>query len=446
MWGAPRSGRCHPERSHWGKTWPRRKCVGLRQSVASARWHFCHVGPSTPIAAVRANCQYWLVSLPRQHRASHLLRVIVFPVLVAISLSPITGATVSEASAGEKPVTPLVISRVRSSNVVYVLATTGCAQPSCLRLLRTTVNAESFTSAAPPPVQALHGTFTGTLRSMQFANVSDGYAIVGATDPTSLYVTLNGARTWHRVTIQKGATTLGLTTTAKTIYAITGVCSPDGVSCRGYRIARSPLSANRWTSSTMPIGRSPKTGVWGFPYVPAAFGSNVWISEQPPGPAVIFFSRDGGRSFRKLTTPKLGSVNACGLTPESAVALWADCPTGMQESFFFSNDAGASWTQVPQQQFMGTGGGFFDPATTTLAYLDYGATSPLVRITTSPRMATTVGVLSCSKINSSVNGLIFTNTRDGLALCSPGDDPAAGRLEKTSNGGSTWLDVLLASR
>ncbi len=115
MWGAPRSGRCHPERSHWGKTWPRRKCVGLRQSVASARWHFCHVGPSTPIAAVRANCQYWLVSLPRQHRASHLLRVIVFPVLVAISLSPITGATVSEASAGEKPVTPLVISRVRSS-------------------------------------------------------------------------------------------------------------------------------------------------------------------------------------------------------------------------------------------------------------------------------------------------------------------------------------------
>src|ERR1019366_1307512 len=183
----------------------------------------------------------------------------------------ITSTTVPEASAGQKPMTPLLISQVRSSNVVYVLATTGCAQPSCLRLLRTTVNAESFTSAAPPPVQALHGTFTGTLRSMQFANVSDGYAIAG-------------------------------------------VCSPDGVSCRGYRIARSPLSANRWTSSSMPIGRSPKTGVWGFPYVPAAFGSNVWISEQPPGPAVIFFSRDGGRSFRKLTTPKLGSVNACGLT------------------------------------------------------------------------------------------------------------------------------------
>ena len=371
--------------------------------------------------------------------------MIVLPVVAAVSLLPMTGAVVSSAGASQKPVTPLAIFQVRSSNVIYVLVMTGCARPSCLRLLRTTVDAESFTSALPPPVQASQGTLTGTLDSMQFANVNDGYAIVGATGPTSLYVTLNGARTWHRVTIQKGARTLGLTTTANAIYAITGVCSPSGTSCSDYRIARSPLSANQWTSSRMPIGHSAKTGVWGFPYAPAAFGSEVWISEQPPGPAVIFRSRDGGRSFQKLTTPKLGSVNACGLIPESSVALWAGCPTGMQESFFFSKNAGATWTQVPQQQFFGTGGGYFDPVSTSLAFLDYGATGPLVRITTSPRTATKVGVLSCSKINSSVNGLIFTNARDGLALCLPGDDQAAGRLERTTDGGSSWLHVSLAS-
>ncbi len=354
-----------------------------------------------------------------------------------------TGALVSSAGASQKPVTPLAIFQVRSSNVVYMLSTTGCAQPSCLRLLRTTVGAKSFTSATLPPIQASHGTLSGTLDSMQFANVSDGYAIVGAAGSTSLYVTLNGARSWHRVTLQQGARMLGLTTTTNAIYAITGVCSSSGTSCGDYRIARSPLSASQWTSSSMPIGHSPKTGVWGFPYVPAAFGSEVWISEQPPGEAVIFYSRNGGRSFQKITTPKLGSVNACGLIPESAVALWADCPTGMQESFFFSKDAGATWTPVPQQPFFGTGGGFFDPVSTSLAYLDYGATRPLVRITTSPRKATTVGVLSCSKINSSVNGLIFTNARDGLALCLPGDDQAAGRLERTIDGGSTWLDVSL---
>jgi hypothetical protein len=191
----------------------------------------------------------------------------------------------------------------------------------------------------------------------------------------------------------------------------------------------------------MPLGHSGKEGVWGFPYVPAAFGNEVWISEQPPDLAVIFYSRDGGTSFQKFTTAKLASVNACGLTPVSTNALWAQCPTGMQESFFFSENAGSSWTAIPQQPFFGTGGGFFDPVSATLAYLDYGATGPLVRITTPPLTATKVGVLSSSKVNSSVNGLIFANVNVGLALCAPGDAHAVSRLEVTTNGGRTWRDV-----
>ncbi len=277
---------------------------------------------------------------------------------------------------------------------------------------------------------------------MQFANVNDGYAIVGLTDPTVLYVTVNGARTWHRVSMGTGVTTLGLTTTANSIVAVTGVCSRNGDSCHDYRIGRSSLSAQRWSSRSMPIGRSGKL-VWGFPYVPAAFGNEVWISEQPPGPAVIFYSRDRGMSFKKVVTPKLGSVNACALIPESASNLWADCPTGMEVSFFFSKDAGTTWTSIPQQQFSGTGGGYFDPATSNLAFLDYGGSAPFVRIATAPRSATKLGALSCSKVNSSINGLIFTNTRDGLALCFPGDLPAAGRLERTTDGGSRWLAVPL---
>jgi hypothetical protein len=379
----------------------------------------------------------------RQRRASRLRRVIAVPIVAALSLLPVTGTLVSSAGASQKPLTPLTIIHVRGSTLVYVLATTGCAQPSCLRLLRTSVDATSFALATLPPVRSLHGSLTGTIDSIQFANARDGYAIVGATGPTSLFVTLNGARTWHRVVVQKGARTLGLTTATNAIYAITGVCSSSDTTCGDYHIARSPLSANRWTGWKMPIGHSAKTGVWGFPYVPAAYGSEVWISEQPPGPAVIFYSRDSGRSFQKLITPELGSVNACGLIPESAVALWAECPTGMQESFFYSKNAGTSWTQIPQQQFFGTGGGFFDPVSASLGYLDYGAMRPLVRITTSPRTATKVGVLSCSKIDSSVNGLIFTNAHDGLALCSPGDGQSLGRLERTINGGRTWRSVAL---
>jgi hypothetical protein len=134
------------------------------------------------------------------------------------------------------------------------------------------------------------------------------------------------------------------------------------------------------------------------------------------------------------------------LIPESAVDLWAECPTGMQVSFFFSKDAGATWTPIPQQQFFGTAGGYFDPATSNLAYLDYGGTAPFVRIATSPRSATRLNSPRCSKTQVSINGLIFTDDRRGLALCFSSYGQGAGQLERTIDGGSRWLAVTLPSR
>ncbi len=68
------------------------------------------------------------------------------------------------------------------------------------------------------------------------------------------------------------------------------------------------------------------------------------------------------------------SINGCGLdlvTPEDA---WAQCPTGMLVSFFYSSDGGARWESVPQRPFAGTGGGFLAPTWNSLAYIDYGET------------------------------------------------------------------------
>jgi hypothetical protein len=167
----------------------------------------------------------------------------------------------------------------------------------------------------------------------------------------------------------------------------------------------------------------------------------VWISEQPRGPAVIFVSHNGAKSFTKVTLPNLLSVNGCQLTAESARMLWAECPTGMQESFAYSRDAGTTWSYFHQNQFFGTGGGHFDPVSATLAFLDYGATRPLVRYDGIGPLPTTVGVLSCSKINSSLEALDFTNQSDGIALCQPDDGTTSGRLEVTGDGGHDWTSV-----
>jgi hypothetical protein len=347
------------------------------------------------------------------------------------------------AQASPKPLTPLVITRVHSSSVVYVLATTGCSRTSCLRFVRTTVSAAKFTSVILPPLKALKGRLNFNLDSVQFANVDDGYAIVGEDNPTALYVTLDGAKSWHRVTIQGGTTIMELSVTTNALYAITGLCSPSGDTCRDYRLARSSLDAQHWVSQRLPGSALFDGTGWGFFGKPGAFGSNVWISEQPRGAAVIYFSHNGGKSFKKVTLTNLLSVAGCSLTAESARSLWAECPTGMQVSFAFSDDAGASWIPVHQNQFFGTGGGNFDPVTGTLAFLEYGGTAPLVRFAGSAREATKVGVLSCSTINSSIGGgdMVFTNESDGMALCQPEDGPAVGRLEITGDGGHTWERV-----
>jgi hypothetical protein len=349
------------------------------------------------------------------------------------------------ANASTKPLMPLELFQVQSTGVVYALGSTGCVQPQCLRLLRTNVTADHFTAVTLPPIGREAGELWGTLRSLSFANEKDGFALVGSDYPVRLYVTSNGARTWRRVTIGSGETPLGMATTASAIYLIVGTCSKNGESCHGYRVMHSPLSANRWTSSAMPIGHSGKY-LWGFPYVPAVFGSDVWISEQPQGLPIVFYSRNDGRTFSKLTTPKLGSVNACGLVAKSLLDLWAACPTGMEESFFFSRDGGVTWSAVPQHQFSGTGGGAFDAATSNLAFLDYGGTGPLVRLTMSPRSATTLGNLWCSKVDSSIESLVFDNARDGLAVCLPGDAPSVAVLLSSTDGGLTWHKTTMPSR
>ena len=185
--------------------------------------------------------------------------------LVAASLAASgTSLRAFGANASPKPLTPLVITRVHSSNVVYVLATTGCSRTSCLRFVRTAGSAAKFTSVIPPPLKALKGKLNFNLDSVQFANVDDGYAMVGEDNPTSLYVTLDGAKSWHRVTIQDKATIMELSVTTNALYAITGLCSPNGDTCRDYRIARSSLDAQHWVSHMLP-GSAPYDGTgWGF--------------------------------------------------------------------------------------------------------------------------------------------------------------------------------------
>jgi len=207
----------------------------------------------------------------RQRRASRLRRVIAVPIVAALSLLPVTGTLVSSAGASQKPLTPLTIIHVRGFHAglrvgndrvcAAIMPSTSSDLGGC-HVIRVGHSA----AGGGPCTDRSRG------RSTAFSSPTPATATrLWARQDRRLSLShLNGARTWHRVVVQKGAAeTLGLTTATNAIYAITGVCSSSDTTCGDYHIARSPLSANRWTGWKMPIGHSAKTGVWGFPYVPA---------------------------------------------------------------------------------------------------------------------------------------------------------------------------------
>jgi hypothetical protein len=370
------------------------------------------------------------------------LRVTTLVLLILLTASfPVTLRAASANSA--KPTTgyfsPRMLIRVRSSPVVYLLEYVACQRVTCLRLLRTNNNGTSFIKVTPPPTTAIKGSIVGSLEQMVFANAEDGYALEGESGGNVLYATFNGARTWKKETEPKGTALSSLAVTSSMLYGVTSHCAKQrngNEGCTNYQLNRASLSAQHWTSSAIPNGRSYP---WGFLGNVAAYGSKVWLTEGAKW-SLLVSSHNDGTTFSTYTPPfpALVSIAGCDLTATSSMTLWSACPTGMEVSFYFSDNAGMTWTEVPTKQFMGTGGGYFDPVSATLAYLDYGGPLPLYRVSNSGHDMTEVGMLRCSSVNSSVGSLVFTSERSGLAICTPEGNWSSSRLERTTNGGATW--------
>jgi hypothetical protein len=272
-----------------------------------------------------------------------------------------------------------------------------------------------------------------------FANRDVGFAEVGLASSTTFYATFNGAKTWQKEQIPFGNRIEGFAATEKYVYAVTAkferrLNEGDGGD-KDYRLAISSLTSLRWSSTPIPNGNF----TWDFLGPIAALGPNIWISEQRHHELLVRSHNHGAiMTTSVLPFPALASVAGCALTATSLVTLWAQCPTGMQIQFYYSDDGGTRWTLIdPVSQIFGTGGGYFDPVTSDLGYLDVGLSNDnLYRITNDAHSSTLVGTLECDDVNP----LVFTSEADGLALCGENNSPTS-RLFRTSDGGARWARV-----
>jgi hypothetical protein len=230
---------------------------------------------------------------------------------------------------------------------MYVVDLVGCQQLECLHLYRTDVTATKFSVVALPRLSVVAGVLTGDLDRLIFATSDDGYALVGERYPMTLYKTIDGARSWRRVTTASGRSILGLSVSASSIYAVTANCSASGNRCGDFQLNRSTLKGETWASTAIPHVPRFKVFDGNFSANVGAFGPDVWISEITPAGSTMFESHDQGKTFIPLMDNELASVSGCALTAMSTTSLWASCPTGMEVSFFHSRDGGATWSAIP---------------------------------------------------------------------------------------------------
>lgn len=370
-------------------------------------------------------------------RAAVTTRTLVATLMVVALAGSLAAVDSPTGAIESKTFSPLTLTRAGFSNVIYVVGSTKCSQILCLQLRRTSDNGSHFTTVSLPPIPPNPVMTTGMLTSLIFANANVGYALLGGGDddlsynhPSVLYATFNGAKTWHRETIAKGDSIFAFEATRHEIYAVTAHCHGTTLPCQDYELARSTLAAKNWVGRSIPgYSDGLEIGLFG------AYGSNVWLDVTQLG--LLDTSHDDAKNFTQRSQPSMGSPGTCDLTATSASTIWAKCPTGMLANFQLSTDAGLRWRVIPTPEYANTGGGSFDPVSSSLAYFDRGPgtkNTKIYRIVNSGRRLVLVGTVGCHQSLS----YVFTSKSHGLALCLTGPSLSNGKLLSTTNGGASW--------
>jgi hypothetical protein len=346
--------------------------------------------------------------------------------------------TVNAATASQSTPVPLLLTGVSGTPLTFVLSTKSadCASVGCLQLQRTSDNGANFETLQLPPISMVKGNL-GNLGELIFTNSMDGFASLNVANSFVWYATTDGAQSWHRVSVAPGESIQQLVPTHHELYAVIAKCVKK-YTCTDFRIAHSPLTGNKWTTEAIP------KPLFKGDFTLDVYNRDVWVNLQGPQIPLLFTSRDEGRTFSEYSASPLASVSACNLTPMSPTTLWAECPTGMLVSFFYSNDGGVHWTSISRYSYAGTGGGAFDPVSSSLAYLNFGTfttrAKDLYVITNLGHKMTAVGNLACT----STNYLVFSDATRGLTICQKSSSVSSSTyLLRTSDGGREWTKVSL---
>jgi hypothetical protein len=362
-------------------------------------------------------------------------------------LAPLVTINAASAASATRAFLPYLVTRAGTSDVIYALwQEEGCATRSCLRLERSDNGGRTFRDVTAPPAAPIKVGMEGEIPlidEMTFATASIGYAVEAPNNgrnwqSSSYFLTTNGARSWHKVTVGTHPYNFGVVATSQYVYALTADCATKGPGCDHFSLRRAPVGSGAWTRLTIPptLLEPPFANL-----ALAGYGSSVWLTAEDkssPYPGVLATSRDEGRAFTVVLQQNLQSPGNCGLLPMSTSVLWANCWQGMgDDSVVYSHDGGEKWQAQSTGPLVVGGVDAFDPITAQTAYLINGSHPNVIEKITDEASRPTV-VCSLPK-DHYWSSLVFTNARDGVAL-TLNDGPNL-QLWGTDSAGKQWSRI-----
>jgi hypothetical protein len=351
------------------------------------------------------------------------------------STSGSAGST-SPPAGGPVPVrfTPVSFTAI-SEDDYWVLGLAPCRNPVCTSIVRTTDGGQHFVGI-PAPVVALAATnATPSVSDLRFADPLDGFAYGYSIDNTGgFYATHDGGATWHAVAL---GDVLAFGTGGGNAYAVTAQCSAG--TCVGYRLERSPVSRDSWTSSPLPLDPVPQSAG----PVLAVYGNDVWIMTSTGTTAAqavetLARSSNGGTSFTEGAAPCTPGLPG-QLQPSSTTVIWAYCATGNSGRVYRSADGGATFAALPVLP-TGNSAQLAQVSDSTALITDPG-TGTLYRTTDAGSSRAPVAAPPAGSYTPWIG---FTDATTGAALVQANPTQEFD-LWRTSDGGAVWSPTVFGS-
>jgi hypothetical protein len=377
------------------------------------------------------------------------------------SPSPSRSATQSPATSSPQPVPALPVGgpvpvgfepqsvSFVSAEVGYVLGTTAsCASAPCTSLVRTSDGGRHWVGV-PAPRAALNGESSGgdqaatSVSSVRFADALDGYVFGPA-----LWVTHDGARSWHQV--NPGGSVIGLATAGGKTDALVQITDVS-------QVVSTPVTREAFSTVTprLPLRASGHiTQTFADAVVlhpPVGFALLGATGQYPNGQAVIYAENASGR-WASFPDPCYRQRNGLGLTSfaaPDAINLFTLCTgnpaaSNTQKEVVLTRDGLGTALGAPPTG--GDGGQIAAASSTTLVVASRSAASWLYRSTNGGRTWSTAVMFSDG--GAGLSDLRFITATQGVVIHGhPAPAGTAGnvatpdQLLMTRDGGATWQSV-----